>query len=1766
MGVTNTLSNANAISLEEFLERIYLRFAMIESDEQLQNFTDNNLIRLIETTSSNPEAIEKIREILCHYNRRIKTSTVITFPVKDLISIVKSKGSFAAHLSFVYLRFATTNFGEEEHLELLPSLLDVLSLKFAEPSHYEELLGLSVPAFMIIAQKKNHTWPALSFSANVELLLLRFFHCIVVFGIDPPDIVVGNCAALKRGEKLSTPVLTSEEYIVIAEKVFSRVESIVQVKVNTVKLLVSGLFDDAAIFSILVLASAQNFNEVTSAAESALKKIDIQACVDNRVVIDELMAAYLGHTAPTKPIIGKTSLVSPANGLMKQKILMYLMRSPVASVAYMNNVKVCLDGLNQTYFPKLLTAALSFLLNVIERMPPTARKNFSASLFDRLWKVREKVKNGAALSLLYRCMGILGKSEPCILVAHVQNIALMFRSIAQVPDDVAYANIDCLTQWLDGVRNLTDPSVTNSVKDLIQEFITHENEKCRLIALKYVESFLTSCEMDLRWMILQACGDSRDEIRNEAIRLIDMSLKVNVSVNTVVSCLWDRLNMGVIDSESRADPSIQFVSSLVHQMCSRYLWAVVARAVGIPVDVETADNGNDFVHIAPKINRFISDLSVVYQERVTKIALYAVKDAHDVSIFHIAACFSAAHLPNFVSPSIISACVQRCRSTSRSEMANVAAHLAISLMSDKERDRCFSSSFSALEKPNVTAGDCWLASESIAFHAFPLPNVLSVINQLLSIAENEYNKPSNLLESAVGALANILRTILLHYEDFALPPEALESLVAVCEKIAISRKNAVSAKAHEESTRAVGFTATALTSELFHKLTSSLYTIGNGPPQPELQLLVGAALYDVALGPHSASRRNVYLSSEDEIQLSFLPSTTQDSCEARLSQIFSNILNKKLSSINHHERRSALIWLYVVVQKSFRAKAKLLHGLLEKIQSAFVFGLAENSDFTQNIASSGISLVYEIASPDQRKILASNLISQISEGTLLAASNVVLNTVPESRITGADSQHMNTYKEFCSLATGLNQPDLVYKFIYLARHNSKWNSGEGAAVGLAAVLEEVHSELAPFFSQLIPKLFRYRYDPDPEVKQSMCRIWSGLTKSRRNLVEEFVDDIASELKQQLTHQEWRVRESACFALADFIQSNDSTYIRSITLTLIVTVFRLRDDIKQSVRLAADRALVNLGKLVLRLLSQSSEGNNPSVFLGNLLPVLIQNGIHSEVNKDFSVSLLLELTKTVKSHLQPFLPELIPSLIDTISDTEPGVFNYIAARSSLAELEMLDDARAQIARTSPLMTAVHDLIPQIDGPVFEALQPRLCEQFRSSVGSSTRSACAQLVILLALRLPQQLLACPAQCDKIFIALMSGIHDRNPSVRKNFASAISYMAKYASSSCFEKLMSTVWNDLVGEDESMKQSAKQVLKSLCANSAELLQRYSNLVVPYVFLETCQPVTRGDETSKKRREEWCELWSEIVPSTEAAIRLHGAEIITFGVNTLKNNDVWFVRVKAAIMLTQAVEHYQGRLKDSDAATLLSALMPMLSGRIWNGKEHLISAISAIISNAGQSIRQHWTETNLEELFVSLKKEASKTKKVYAAAGLVACAVFARSLSYSKAADWLFEKVDNNVRKVLEHRSESDHSEDEIDTCSKDVRVSEFIGQNMTAIAKAAGAYSGGPKALSAIDSFCSYLTSIELSWKAKQTLVLALLDLVDSWQLDSVLDATKLVDALLTMAEQMIEQQRKSLAIQNFGVISKLVHHRDFYAIQWNKIKAKWRNNELLQRSWIV
>ena len=94
------------------------------------------------------------------------------------------------------------------------------------------------------------------------------------------------------------------------------------------------------------------------------------------------------------------------------------------------------------------------------------------------------------------------------------------------------------------------------------------------------------------------------------------------------------------------------------------------------------------------------------------------------------------------------------------------------------------------------------------------------------------------------------------------------------------------------------------------------------------------------------------------------------------------------------------------------------------------------------MSSKGLALVYENSDEESKKNLVAGLLDQLLAGKR-SVQQVTGNTklFEEGQLGISPSGgNLSTYKELCSLASDLNQPDLIYKFMHLANHNAVWNS------------------------------------------------------------------------------------------------------------------------------------------------------------------------------------------------------------------------------------------------------------------------------------------------------------------------------------------------------------------------------------------------------------------------------------------------------------------------------------------------------------------------------------------------------------------------------------------------------------------------------------------------------------------------------------------------------------------------------------------------------
>ena len=550
---------------------------------------------------------------------------------------------------------------------------------------------------------------------------------------------------------------------------------------------------------------------------------------------------------------------------------------------------------------------------------------------------------------------------------------------------------------------------------------------------------------------------------------------------------------------------------------------------------------------------------------------------------------------------------------------------------------------------------------------------------------------------------------------------------------------------------------------------------------------------------------------------------------------------------------------------------------LFEIQRAFMSLLGDNNDLVQDAASKGVAIVYDNCSEDQREELVSSLldsllgkkpseVKKVNEDTKVFQEGE-LGKIPEGG-------NLSTYKELCSLATDMGQPDLVYKFMHLANYNATWNTKKGAAFGFSSIAEKAGDQLSPHLPKIIPKLYRYQYDPTPRIQQSMASIWSALVPETTKTVDKFLTEILTELGREMTSSQWRVRESCCSALTDLLRGRTLDSHLQLLAQLWSDVFRVMDDIKESVRVAAGKTAQSLSRVSIKMTDSGlSSSTKSGEAVKAILPPLLDSGLASSVMEVRAVSLatIMKVTRSAGKMLSPHLHILIPALLEAGGEMESQQLNYISTRLGGEEVqERLDTARMTASKTSATMECVNYVLQFVDTEVLAQLVPRLVDIIKSNPSIVSKAGAAHVVTSLTSQCPLDL---QAFTGKLLSAFLAGLSDRNPAVRMNYAGCIGHLVRTAKDSSREKLFSKLRNwYMEKEDEASRAAVAFTYQAVTRHNPDVMKSFASSALPISFLAMHQ---EKSSTSSDIMEVWEEVWLEGTPGTEAGIRLYLTEIM---------------------------------------------------------------------------------------------------------------------------------------------------------------------------------------------------------------------------------------------------------------------------------------------------
>ena len=288
-------------------------------------------------------------------------------------------------------------------------------------------------------------------------------------------------------------------------------------------------------------------------------------------------------------------------------------------------------------------------------------------------------------------------------------------------------------------------------------------------------------------------------------------------------------------------------------------------------------------------------------------------------------------------------------------------------------------------------------------------------------------------------------------------------------------------------------------------------------------------------------------------------------------KIVKKLFDDLLFSGYKEERCSGSVWLLSII--SYCGQHPRVQLMLPQIQEAFSQLLGDPNELTQEMASRGMSIVYDLGDAATKDELVKALVSNLT-GT--AKKKRVVKVMEDTVVFEENSLgetpgggNISTYKELCNIANEMGQPDLIYKFMDLANHQASLNSKRGAAFGFARIAKQAGDALRPHLRALVPKLVRYQYDPNKAIQDAMGHIWRSLVAEPKKTIDEFFDEIMEDLLVQVGSRLWRSRESSCLALGDLVQGRRFNEVGKYLERLWNVAFRAVDDIKETVRTAGD---------------------------------------------------------------------------------------------------------------------------------------------------------------------------------------------------------------------------------------------------------------------------------------------------------------------------------------------------------------------------------------------------------------------------------------------------------------------------------------------------------------------------------------------------------------------------------------------------------------------
>lgn len=465
------------------------------------------------------------------------------------------------------------------------------------------------------------------------------------------------------------------------------------------------------------------------------------------------------------------------------------------------------------------------------------------------------------------------------------------------------------------------------------------------------------------------------------------------------------------------------------------------------------------------------------------------------------------------------------------------------------------------------------------------------------------------------------------------------------------------------------------------------------------------------------------------------------------------------------------------------------------------------------------------------------------------------------------------------------------------------------------------------------------------------------------------------------------------------------------------LFRVMDDYHEGTRQAAEGTAKLLSKVCV-VAASAGHGKSGMNVASSILPLILDTGVTHNVAeiRQLSLKTVSELIESSGSLIQPHLDILIPCMLKATGELDSVKLSYLSNMfgSDARTQEAVDSIRADMAKQHHTMDALNKCIRFVDYPALEKMTPAVVDIMKTTVQLGTKVACAHFICLVSVHLGGDM---TPLTGKYLSACLAGLSDRNPTVKKYYASAIGHLIGNAKEQSIIKLFEKLTDAYFDPESNKAKAIPQVIHAIHKKYPELLKDYSGNIIPLIFFAMHEEVT---EETRQNVEHWKDVWHE-VSAGDVGIKFN-LEKISNRLEQCFESQLFTVKAQSGRSINTLATRLNKDLSDNDRRKLINLLITNITGRTYKGKEALLEALA--------SLSKHLTkdDSNLHTRIIDavMKEVRKKENHVYKMHALRAMGNILEALEEDR-----FEELYNLVWFIMDKTNLSFDDDDDEDNTS---------------------------------------------------------------------------------------------------------------------------------------